>query len=214
MFCSPMDCSTPGFPVITISWCLLHDDGHESMMSSNICCPLFLIFSIFPSIRVFSSESALRIRWAKCFQLKHHSLQWILRVDFLWGWLVWSPCSPSDSQESSPAPQFESIRSLPLSFFMVQLSHQYMTTGKTIALTVWNFVGKVMSLLFNMLSKFIITFLPRSNSSFNLMAAVTVHSDFGTQENKICHCFHFVPICLPWSDGTRCHNLRFLNVEF
>ena len=68
-------------------------------------------------------------------------------------------------------------------FFMVQLSHPYMTTGKTIALSIWTFVGKVMSLLFNMLSRLVIAFLPRS--VLILMAAVTICSDFGAQENKV-----------------------------
>ena len=75
--------------------------------------------------------------------------------------MVWSPCSPRDSQESS-TPQFKSITSLVFSFLIVHLSHPYMTAGKTIALTRWTFVGKVMSLLFNMLSMFVIAFLPRS----------------------------------------------------
>ena len=97
-------------------------------------------------------------------------------------------------------------------FFMAQLSHPYMTTGKIIALTIWTFVNKVMSLLFSMLSKFITAFLPRSKCLF--MAAVTICSDFGAQENKVCHYFQFSPIYLPWSDGTGCHDLRFLNVEF
>ena len=75
---------------------------------------------------------------------------------------------------------------------MVQLSHPYMTTGKTIALTIWTFVGKVMSLLFNMLPRFVTAFLPRSKCILiNSMAVVTVDSDFLAQENKICHCFHF-----------------------
>ena len=78
---------------------------------------------------------------------------------------------------------------------MVQLSHLYMTTGKPIALTTCTFVSKVMSLLFNMLSKFVIAFLPRSKH-FNFMAAVTICSDFGPQENKICHCFHIFPFPL------------------
>ena len=77
---------------------------------------------------------------------------------------------------------------------MILLSHPYMTTGKTIALTIRTFVSKVMSLLFNTLSRLVIAFVPRKrNVSFNFMAAVTVHSDFGAQENKICHCFHFFP---------------------
>ena len=77
-------------------------------------------------------------------------------------------------------------------FFMVQLSHPYMTTGKTIALTLWTFVNKVMSLLLNMLSRFVIAFLPRSRCLY-FKAAVTIHSDSVAQENKICHCFHFFP---------------------
>ena len=86
---------------------------------------------------------------------------------------------------------------------MVQLSHPYMTIGKTIALTRWTFVGKVMSLLFNMLSRLVITFLPR-NKCLNFMAAVTIWSDFGAQENKVCHCFHCFLIYLPrvmWLDA-------------
>ena len=99
-------------------------------------------------------------------------------------------------------------------FFIVQLSHPYMTTGKTKTLTRWTFVSKVMSLLFNMLSRFVIAFLPRKQASFNFMAAVTICSDFGAQKNKVCHYFHCFPIYLPWSDGTICHDLCFLNVEF
>ena len=88
-------------------------------------------------------------------------------------------------------------------------------SGKTIALTIWTFVGKVISLLFNMLSSFVITLLPRNmEGKFNSMAAVTVHSDFGAQESEICHCFHFFPFYLPLSDGASCHDLSFLNVEF
>ena len=95
-------------------------------------------------------------------------------------------------------------------FLIVQLSHPYMTTGKTIALTRWTFVSKVMSLLFNMLSKLIITFLPRSKrlliSWLQSPSAVILEPP----KNKISHCF---PIHLPRSDGTRCHGLSFLNVE-
>ena len=97
---------------------------------------------------------------------------------------------------------------------MVQLSHPYRTTGKTIALTVCSFVSKVTSLLFNMLSRFVTAFLPRSKCFFNFVAAVIIQSDFGNQENKICHCFHFSPIYLPWNDVTGCLDLSFLNVVF
>ena len=99
-------------------------------------------------------------------------------------------------------------------FFMVQLSHPYTTTGKTIALTIQTFfVGKVMPLLFNMLCSFAITFLPWSKY-LNFTVAVTVHSEFWVKENKVCHCFPYFPICLPWSDGAGYHDLSFLNVEF
>ena len=96
-------------------------------------------------------------------------------------------------------------------FLMAQLSHPRMTIGKTIALTIWTFVSKVMSLLFNTLARFIIAFLPRSKN-LNFMAAALVHSDFGAQENSLS-LFPLFPFYLPWSDGTRCHDLSFLDVE-
>ena len=97
--------------------------------------------------------------------------------------------------------------------FIVQLSHAYMTTGKTIALTRWTFVCKVMSLLFNAPSRFVIAFLPRSKC-LNFMAAVTIYSDFGAQKNKSVTVFIVFLIYLLWGDGTRCNDLSFLNVEF
>ena len=98
-------------------------------------------------------------------------------------------------------------------FFIVQFSHPYMTTGKTIALTIWTFVGKVMFLLFNMLSRFVIAFLSR-NKCLLISWLKSLSSHFRAQENKVSHCFHFLPTYLPWSDGTRCNDLSFLNVEF
>ena len=80
---------------------------------------------------------------------------------------------------------------------MVKLIHPYMATRKTIALTRQTFVDKVMSLLFNMLSRFVIAFLSRNKHLFNFVSTVTIHIDFGAQENKICHCFQFFPIFLP-----------------
>ena len=96
---------------------------------------------------------------------------------------------------------------------LYRLSHQGSSYGKTIPLIKCTFVGKVMSLLFNMLPKFVIAFLSRSKC-LNFMAAVTICSDFGAQENKVSHCFHCFPIYLPLSDRTRCHDLSFYNVEF
>ena len=101
-------------------------------------------------------------------------------------------------------------------FFIVQVSHPYMTIGKTIALTRQTFVGKVMSLLFNMLSRWVIAFLPRSKcliSWLQLPSAVIWEPPPTPTPNKVCHCFSCFLIYLPWSDGTRCHDLSFLNVE-
>ena len=99
---------------------------------------------------------------ARVLEFQLHSLQRNPRPDFLQNGLVGSPCSPRDSQESSPTSQFKSINSSHSVFFTVQLSHPYMTTGKTIVLTRRTFVGIVMSLLLNMLSRLVITFLPKS----------------------------------------------------
>ena len=99
-------------------------------------------------------------------------------------------------------------------FCIVQLSHPYMTTGKTIALTRWTFVGKVMSQLFNMLSRLVITFLPRSKRLLISWLQSPSAVIFGPQKNKVGHCSHCFPIYSLWGDGTRCHDLSFLNVEF
>ena len=98
-------------------------------------------------------------------------------------------------------------------FFMVQLSHSFMTTGNTIALTRWTFVGKVMPLLFNMLSRFVIAFLPRSKC---LLIAWLQSPPAVILESKkiVCHCFHCFPIYLPWSDGTGWHDLSFWMLSF
>ena len=130
-----------------------------SVMPSNhlvICHPLLLLPSIFPSMRVFSNESALCIRLPKCWsiQLQHQSSQWTPRTDLL---AVQGTLKTLLQHHSSKASIFQCS-----AFFTVQLSHPYMSTGKIMALTKWTFVDKVMSLLFNMLSRLVITFLPRS----------------------------------------------------
>ena len=94
---------------------------------------------------------------------------------------------------------------------MVQVSHPYMMIGKSIGLNIETFVSQVMSLIFNTLSRFVLSLLPR-RKHLNFITAVTICSDFGALKIKVCHCFHCFPICLPWSDGTRCHDLSFLNV--
>ena len=151
---------------ITNFWSLLKLMSVESVKPSNhliLCLPFLLLPSVFPSIRVFSNELVLHSRWPEYweFQLQHQSFQWTPRTDLLEDGLVGSPCNPRDSQESSPTPQFKSVNCSALSFLshIVQLSHAYMTIGKTIALTKWTFDVNVMSLLFNMPSRLVITFL-------------------------------------------------------
>ena len=188
-------------------------------MPSNhlvLCHPLFLLPSIFPSIMVFSNELALCIGWPKYWSFSfsispsnEYSGQISFRMDWLDLLAVQGTLKSLLQHHSSKASFLQCS-----SFFMVQLSYPYMTTGKTIALTIQIFVSKVMSLLFNMLSWFVIAFLPRSKCLLISWLQVTICSDFGTQENKVCHCFHCFPIYLPWSDGVGRHHLSFLNVEF
>ena len=129
----------------------------ESVILSNhliLCCPLLLL-SIFPSIRVFCNELALHIRWSKYWSFSHSvssSNEYSELISFRTGWLVGYPCSPRDSQESCPALQLKASILWCSTFFMVQLSHLYVTTVKAIALTIRTIVGKMMSLLFNTLS--------------------------------------------------------------
>ena len=127
--------------------------------------PLLLLSSIFPSIRVFSNESALHIRWPKYWSFSFSispSNEYSGLISFRINWFdltVQGTLKSLLQHHSSKASIFQHS-----AFFIVQLSHPYMTTGKTIALTRWTFVGKVMSLLFNMLSRLVINFLPRSKS--------------------------------------------------
>ena len=139
----------------------------ESVMPSNhliLCHPLLLLPSIFPSIRVFSNELVLRIRWPKYWSFSFGispSNEYSGLISFRIEWLdllaVQGTLKSLLKHHSSKASILQ--RS---AFFIVQLSHSYVTTGKSIALARWTFVGKVMSLLFNMLSKLVITLLPRS----------------------------------------------------
>ena len=136
-------------------------------MPSNhliLCCSLLLLPSIFPSIRVFSNESALHIRWPKDWSFSfsispsnEHSGLISFRIDWLDLLVVQGTLKSLLQHHSSKASIVQHS-----AFFIVQLSHPYMTTGKTIALTRWTFIDKVMSLLFNMLSRLVITFIPRS----------------------------------------------------
>ena len=201
------------FLFITNSWRLLKLMSIELVMPSNrliLCWSLLLPSSIFPSIMVFSNEAALHIRWPKYWSFsfgispstKYAELI-AFRMDSLDLLVVQGTLKCLLQQHSSKASILRCS-----AFFIVQLSHPYTTAGKTTALTRWTSVGKVMSLLFNMLSGLVITF-PKEQASFKFIAAVTICRDSGAQ-NTVCHC---VPICLPWSDGTGCCDLSFLNVE-
>ena len=149
-----------------------------------LCHPLLLLPSIFPGIRVFPNESALRLRWPKYWSFSfninpsnEHPGLISFRMDWLDLLAVQGTFKSLLQHHSSKAPILQHS-----AFFIVQLSHPYMTTGKTIALTRWTFVGKEMSLLFNMLPRLVITFLPRSKRLFNLMAAITICGDFGPRK--------------------------------
>ena len=162
-----MNCSTPGLPV--------HHQLPESLKLTSIklvmpsshlilCCPLLLLLPIPPSIRVFSNESALHMRWAKYWSFSFSIIPSkedpgliSFRMDWLDPLAVHGTLKSLLQHHSSKA----SIH-LHSAFFTVQHSHPYMTTGRTVALTRRTFVGKVMSLLLNMLSRLVITFLPRS----------------------------------------------------
>ena len=163
----------------------------------------------------FSSESALRIRWPKYWSFSfsiNPSKEYSDWFPLGWTGLISLQSKGLSRIFSNTAVQKHQFFGTQLS--LVQLSHLYMTTGKTIALTKWTFVGKVMSLLCNMLSRLVIAFLPRSKhlliSWLQSPSAVILEPP----QNKVSHCFHGFPIYLPWSDGTRCHGLSFLHVEF
>ena len=170
----------------------------ELELSSNhfiLCCRLLLLPSIFPSIRVFSSELTVHIRWPKYWNFSFSispSNEYSGLISFSIDWFdllaVQGTFKSLLQHHGSKASVLQCS-----AFFMVQLSHLYMTTGKTIALTRWIFVGKVMSLLFNMLSRLVIIFLPRSKpfliSWLQSPSAVIL-------EKKSHHCFHCFYIIL------------------
>ena len=185
-------------------------------MPSNhiiLCHPLLYPPSIFPSTRVFSSKSVLSIRWPKYWSFSFSislSNEYSGLISFRMDWLDLLAVQ----RTLKSLLQYHISKTAILwcsAFFIVQLSHLRMTTGKTIALTRWTFVHKLMSLL-NMLYRFVTAFLPRSKCP--LISWLQSLSAVILQENKVCHCFHCFPIYLPWSDGTGCHDLIFFNVEF
>ena len=165
--CDPLDCSTPGLLTITNCQSLSKPVSIESVMPSNhliLCHPLLLLSSISPSIRIFSNESALHIRWPKYWSFSfniipsnEHPGLISLRMDWLDLLAVQGTLESLLQHHTSKASILQHS-----AFFTIQLSHPYMTTGKTIALTRRTFVDKIMSLLFTMLPRLVITFFPRS----------------------------------------------------
>ena len=216
LFATPWTAARQTSLYITNSWSLLKFMSIESVMPSSHLIfghPLLLLPPIPPSIRVFSSETALLIRWSKYWSFSfnispsnEHSRLIPFRMDWLDLLEVQGTLKSLLQHHSSKASILR--RS---AFFIVQLSHPYMTTGKTIALTRWIFVGKVMSLLFNTQSRMVITFLPRSKrvliSWLQSPSAVVLEP-----KKTVCHCFHCFPVSLQWRYGTRCHDICFWNV--
>ena len=191
----------PGIP-ITNSRSLLKLMSIESVMTSNhliLCHPLLLLPSVFPSIRIFSNESVLCIMWPKYWSFSFNispSNEYTGLISFRMDWLdllaVQGTLKSLLQHHSSKASILQCS-----AFFIVQISHLYMTTRKTIALTRWTFVGKVMSLHFNMLSRLVITFLPRSKclltSWLQLPSAVILEpkkiksATVSTVSPSVCH---------------------------
>ena len=161
------------------------------------CCPLLLLPSIFPSLGVFSNELSLCFRWLKYWSFSiSPSSEYSGLISFRIGWLY---LFAVQGTLKSLLQHHTSKASIPRcsDFFVVQLSYPYMTTGNSIALTIRTFVGKVISLLLNMLSRFVIAFLPRSKYLLISWLQSLSTVIFETQESKICLCFHFFPFYLP-----------------
>ena len=188
-------------------------------MSFNrlILCCWFILLLIFHRIRVFSSELAFCMQWPKyssfSFSISpydEYSGLISFRIDRIDRLAVQGILKSLLQQHSSKGSIFQCS-----AFFMIQLSCLCMITGKNMALTRWTFLSKVMSLPFNELSRFVIAFFPRSKHLLiSWLPTVIVPSDFGAQENKICHCFHFFLIYLPGSEVNGCYDLHFLDTEF
>ena len=197
-----MDCSTPGFPVLHQLTELAQTHVHQVGDASKgliLCRPLPLLPSIFPSVKVFPSESVLRIRWPNYRSFSFSispSKEYSGLISFRMHWLdllaVQGTLKSLLQHHSSKASYIWCS-----AFFVVQRSHPYMTIGKTIALTGWNNVGKVMSLLCNKLSRLVIAFLSKSKrlliSWLHSPSAVILEHP----KNRVCHCFHCFPIYFP-----------------
>ena len=214
-----MDCSTPGFPVHhqlpELTQTHVHWVGDAIQPSHPLSSPSPPTFNLSQHQDLFQWVTSLhQVAKVLEFQLQHQSLQWkhsgliSFRMDRLDLLALKGALKSLLQHHSSKASILQHS-----AFFIVQLSHPYMNTGKTIGFTRWTFVGKVMSLLFNMLSRLVIAFLPRSKRLLIswLQSPSAVILEF---PKIISYCFHCFPIYFPWSDGTTCQDLSFLNVHF
>ena len=212
-----MDYSTPGLPVHhqfpEFTQTRVHQVGDAIQPSHPLSSPFTPACNFSQHQGLFKWVSSLhQVTKVLGFQLQHQSFQWIFRTDFLQDGLL----DLAVQRTLKSLLQHHSSKASILwisAFFIVQLSHPYMTTGKTITLTKWTFVGKLTSLLSNKLSRLVITFPPRNKGLLSSWLQSTSGVIFEARENKDCHCFHCFPIYLPWSDGTGCYDLSFLNVE-
>ena len=199
--CDPMNCSMPDLPVhcqlLEFTRTHIHWVGDAIQPSHPLCHPLLLLPSIFPSIRVFSTESVLlHIRWTKYRSFSFSispSEEYPGLISFRMDWLDLLVVQGTlESLLQHPSSKASILRCS--AFFIVQLSHPYMTTGKTIALTRWTLL--VMSLLLICCLGWH-SFSSEEQAFFTFMAAVTIWSDFEAPQNKVCHCFLFFPPLIP-----------------
>ena len=209
--CDPMDCSTPGFPIYhqlpEFTQIHVHWVGDAIQPSHPLSSHSPLAFNLSKHQGLFQ-ESILHFRWPKYWRisfsispLNEYSGLISFRMDWMALLAVQGTLKSLLQHHSSKASILHHT-----ALFIVQLSHPYMTTGKTIVLTRWNFVGKIMSLIFNMLSRLVKAFLPRSKclliSWLQSLSALIL-------ETKEIKSVTVSTIYLPWSDGTGCHDLRF-----
>ena len=213
-----MNCSTPGPPCpsptlgaypnscLSSRWC--HPTISSSVVPFSSCLQSFPASGSSQMSQLFTSSGQSIGVSASTSVLPMNTQDWSPL-----GWTGWISLQ---SKGLSSLLQHHSSKASILqcsAFFMVQLSHPYMTTGKLTALTRWKFVGNVMSLLFNILSRLVIAFLPRSKCLLILWLQSSSAVILEPPPKKVWHGFHCFPIYFPWSDGTGCHDLRFLNVE-
>ena len=218
LFVTPWTAAHQASLSFTISWSLLKLMSIESVMPSNhliLCSPLLFLPSILPHIvsfpmsQLFASGDQSIGASASASVLPMNIQGW-----FPLGLTGLIPLIPRDSQESSPASQLKNINSSSPRLFYGPALTSVHDCWKNHSFNYMDLYQKSDVSAFYYAVWVCHNFSSKEQVSFNFMVLITVHSDFGAQENKVCHCFCCLAIYLPWSDGTRCHDLSFLNVEF